>query len=76
MLGLSPLHLAIMSVVPYYDSLRSYPKPQLIPEPLLSITRVQFCVWHFFLEVLWRQAGNSALRGRNFRPSGRNFRSK
>ena len=36
---------AFMSALPYYDSLISFPKPQLIPEPLLSITRVQFlCV--------------------------------
>ena len=56
--------LAFMSALPFYDSLISCPKPHLIPEPLLSITRVQSCLWHFFLEFLWRQAGISGLRDR------------
>ena len=57
----------------------SCPKPQLIPEPLLSITRVQFLFVAFYPGSIWRQAGSSALwagisGGRKFRPLGRNFR--
>ena len=60
-------NLALASALPFYDSLISFPKPHLIPEPLLSIAHVQFVCGQFFLEILWRLAGISALRGRNFR---------
>ena len=62
-----PLFLAIASALPYYDSLRSSPKPHLIPETLISITHVQFCVCPLFLEFLLAV-------GRNFRPEGPSFR--